>query len=220
MPQTKQLDSYSLINFKKRDKLTANIFLILFLNPSKMSSGGIMNFESKQQAQFDYDEWISRLLQYIATAQIFFSGFIQAAKVIFNKGVVLVWKEIRTTASKLSAADFFFAGMNITAGLFGVIILLAGIVLLSYQSLLWLQTGVWTEYFLLETFNFLFENTILHQWIISPESWIGMQKLFLWFLESIPVSLALIIPGLSIAISASVIFLMALTFRFYQLKNM
>ena len=110
--------------------------------------------------------------------------------------------------------------MNITVGLLGLIILLAGIGLLGYQSLLWLQTGVWTGYPLLTIFNFLFENTILHQWIINPESWIGMQKLFLWVLESVPASLALIIPGLSIAISASGIFFIALTFRFYQLKNM
>ena len=179
-----------------------------------------MNFERDQQSQFNYDEWISRLLQNIATAQNFLTGFIQAAKLLFKKGLIVVWKEIRTTASKLSAADLFLASMNITVGLLGVIILFAGIGLLGYQSLLWLQTGVWTGYPLLAIFNFLFENTILHQWIINPESWIGMQKLFLWVLESVPASLALIIPGLSIAISASGIFFIALTFRFYQLKNM
>ena len=179
-----------------------------------------MNFERDQQSQFNYDEWISRLLQNIATAQNFLTGFIQAAKLLFKKGLIVVWKEIRTTASKLSAADLFLASMNITVGLLGVIILLAGIGLLGYQTLLWLQTGVWTGYPLLAVFNFLFENTILHQWIINPESWIGMQKLFLWFLESIPVWLALIVPGLSIAIFASGIFLIALTLRFYQLKNL
>ena len=179
-----------------------------------------MNFERDQQSQFNYDEWISRLLQNIATAQNFLTGFIQAVKLLFKKGLIVVWKEIRTTASKLSAADLFLASMNITVGLLGVIILLAGVGLLGYQSLLWLQTGVWTGYPLLVIFNFLFENTILHQWIINPESWIGMQKLFLWVLESVPASLALIIPGLSIAISASGIFFIALTFRFYQLKNM
>ena len=178
-----------------------------------------MDFQSDQQSQFNYDEWISRLLKYVATAQHFFTGCIQAAKLLFKKGLIVAWEEIRTTASKLSAADFFFAGINITIGLLGVMILLSGIGLLGYQTLLWLQTGVWTEYFLLAVFNFLFENTLLHQWIISPESWIGMQKLFLWFLESIPVWLALIVPGLSIAISASGIFFIALTIRFYQLKS-
>ena len=179
-----------------------------------------MDFESNQQSQFNYEEWITQLLQYIATAQHFFTGFIQAAKVLFKKGLILICEEIRTTASKLSALDLFFAGINIMVVLFGIMILLGGISLLGYQALLWLQTGIWTEYPLLAIFNFLFENTFLQQWIISPESWIGMQKLFLWFLESIPVWLALIVPGLSIAILASVIFLIALTLRFYQLNKM
>ena len=179
-----------------------------------------MNFESDQKNQLNYDEWISRFLQFIATAQHFFTEFIQAGKILFKKGLVLVWKEIRSTASKLSAVDFFLAGINIMVALFGLMISFGGISLLGYQTLLWLKTGVWNEYPLLAIFNFLFENTLLHQWIISPDSWIGMQKLFLWILESTPVSLALIVPGLSIAISASGIFLIALTLRFYQLKNL
>ena len=179
-----------------------------------------MNFESDQKYQFNYEEWISQFLQSIATAQHLFTGFIHAGKVLFKKSLVLVWKEIRSTASKLSAVDFFLAGINIMVALFGVMISFGGIGLLGYQTLSWLQTGIWTEYPLLVIFNFLFENTFLQKWVMSPESWIGMQKLFLWFLESIPVWLALIVPGLSIAILASGIFLIAFTLRFYQLKNL
>ena len=178
-----------------------------------------MNVENDQKSQFNYEEWISRLLQYIKTAQNIFIGFTQALIKQIKKGFIEIWNEIRLFASKLSPTDFFFAGINIMVGLFGIMFMIAGIGLLSYQSLLWLQTGVWTEYPLLAIFNFLFENTVLQQWMISPESWIGMQKLFLWFLKSIPVSLALIIPGLSIAFSASVIFFIALVLRFYQLKK-
>ena len=43
-----------------------------------------MNFERDQQSQFNYDEWISRLLQNIATAQNFLTGFIQVAKLLFK----------------------------------------------------------------------------------------------------------------------------------------
>jgi len=178
-----------------------------------------MNIESDQKSQFNYEEWISQLFQYIKTAQQIFIGFTQTIKIQIKKEFIEIWNEIRPFISKLSATDFFLAGINIVAGLFGIMFMMAGIGLLSYQSLSWLQTGVWTEYPLLAIFNFLFENTALQQWIISPESWIGMQKLFLWFLESIPVSLALIIPGLSIAFSASVIFFIALVLRFYQLKK-
>jgi len=178
-----------------------------------------MNIESDQKSQFNYEEWVSRLFQYIKTAQHIFIGITQAIKIQIKKGFIKIWNEIRSFISKLSTTDFFFAGINIMVGLFGIMFMIAGIGLLSYQSLLWLQTGVWTEYPLLAIFNFLFENTALQQWIISPESWIGMQKLFLWFLKSIPVSLALIIPGLSIAFSASFIFFIALVLRFYQLKK-
>ena len=92
-----------------------------------------MNFESDQKYQFNYEEWISQFLQFIATAQHFFTGFIQAAKILFKKGLVLVWKEIRTTASKLSVVDFFLAGINIMVGLFGVMTLLAGISVLGIK---------------------------------------------------------------------------------------
>ena len=119
-----------------------------------------MNFESDQKYQFNYEKWISQFLQFIATAQHFFTGFIQAAKVVLKKGQIVVWKEIRTTVSKLSTVDFFFAGINIMAGLFGVMMLLVRMGLLGYQTLLWLQTGVWTEYPLLPTINFLYQNTI------------------------------------------------------------
>ncbi len=104
-----------------------------------------MNFESDQKYQFNYEKWISQFLQFIATAQHFFTGFIQAGKVLFKKGLVLVWKEIRSTASKLSAVDFFLAGINIIVALFGVMISLGGIILLGYQTLSWLQPGVWIE---------------------------------------------------------------------------
>lgn len=179
-----------------------------------------MNTENHQQSRFHHEEWINRLSQFIETGRQFFIELLQLFKIMFQKGLVEAWKEIRATASKLSATDFCFAGINIAIGLFGGMILLAGVGLLGYQALLWLQNGVWTEYPLLMVFNFLLENTPLHQWILNPESWIGMQKLVLWFLESTPISLALMVPGFSIAISAALVFVVALAFRFYQLKKM
>jgi len=178
-----------------------------------------MNMENHQQSQFNHEEWINRLFRFIETARQFSIAFAQAFKTLFQKGLTEAWKEIRAAAKKLSLGDFIFTGTLTSIAVFGGIILLAGISLLSYQSLLWLQSGVWTEYPVLTVFNFLFENTPLHQWIINPESWIGMQKLLLWVLESIPVSLALIVPGFSITIMAGGILIAALVFRFYQFKK-
>jgi len=173
-----------------------------------------------ENTRFNIEEWISSFFQFMDTTRQFSFEFLMAVKALFQKGLLETWKEIRSAATKLSAVDFVFAGSLFSIGAFGGIILLAGIGLLSYQSFLWLQSGVWTEYPLLTVFNFLFENTAFHQWMVNPESWIGMQKLFLWFLESIPVSLALMVPGFSIAFLAAGIFTAALIFRFYQLKKM
>ncbi len=176
--------------------------------------------ENQQHPRFNHEEWLNGIFQFIETAKQFTFDFFQAVKSMLQKGLGETWKEIRSASTKLSTIDFLFAGTMLFIGALGGFFLLAGIVLLSYQSLLWLQSGVWTEYPLLTVFNFLFKNTALHQWMVNPESWIGMQKMILWFLESIPISLALMIPGFSIAFMAAGIFTAALIFRFYQLKNM
>lgn len=179
-----------------------------------------MNIENHQQSQFNHEEWINRLFRFIETTRQFSIAFAQAFKTLFQKGLTEAWKEIGAATKKLSLADFIVAGTLLSVAAFGGLILLAGIGLLSYQSLLWLQSGVWTEYPMLTVFNFLFENTPLHQWIINPESWIGMQKLLLWVLESTPVSLALMVPGFSISLMAGGILIAALVFRFYQFQKM
>lgn len=178
-----------------------------------------MNVENHQQSQFNHEEWINRLFRFIETARQFSIAFAQAFKTLFQKGLAEAWKEIGAATKKLSLADFIFAGTLISIAVFGGMILLAGIGLLSYQSLLWLQSGVWTEYPMLTVFNFLFENTPLHQWIVNPESWIGMQKLLLWVLESMPISLALMVPGFSITIMASGTLIAALVFDFTSSKK-
>jgi hypothetical protein len=55
--------------------------------------------------------------------------------------------------------------------------------------------------------------------MVHPESWMGLQKMFSWFLESIPLSMALMIPGISIALFMAGTLVIALTYRFYQLRN-
>ena len=141
-------------------------------------------------------------------------------KILFQKGKNEAWKEIRYSGSKLQKIDFVCAGILLSIGLFGGLSLLIGLGVLAYQCLLWLQNGVWTEYDLFSVFNYVFENTEVHQWMINPESWVGMQKLLIWFMETIPLSLALMVPGFSIAISAIGIFFVALVFRYYQLKKL
>ena len=179
-----------------------------------------MNTENFQESRFNPEEWMNRLFEFMNAVQYFAIDLIQAFKTLLQKSLLQVWKEIRSATSKLSPVDFFFAGITLSIGVFGGIILIAGMGLLSYQSFIWLQSGVWNEYPMLTVFNFIFENTAIHQWLMNPESWIGIQKLLLWLLETTPVSLALMVPGFSIAVSAAGIFTLALIFRFYQLNKM
>ena len=179
-----------------------------------------MNTENFQEPQFNHEEWMNRLFQFMKAVQYFTIELIQTFKALLQKGLLQVWKEIRSATSKLSPVDFFFAGITVSIGVLGGIILVAGMGLLSYQSFIWLQSGVWNEYPMLTVFNFIFENTSIHQWLMNPESWVGVQKMLLWFLESIPVSLALMVPGFSIALTAAGIFTLALIIRFYQLNKM
>ena len=175
--------------------------------------------ENSQQPRFSHEEWVGQLSQFWVTFKQFLTEFFKVLKVLFQKGKNEAWKEVRSSGSKLQKKDFVCAGILLSIGLFGDLILLIGLGVLAYQCFLWLQNGVWTEYDLFSVFNYAFENTEVHQWMINPESWVGVQKLLLWILESIPVSISLIVPGFSIAISAFGIFFAGLIFRYYQLKK-
>ena len=179
-----------------------------------------MNTEKYQESRFNPEEWMNRLYEFMKAVQYFAIDLIQTFKTLLQKSLLQVWKEIRSATSKLSPVDFFFASITLSIGILGGMILIAGMGLLSYQSFIWLQSGVWNEYPMLTVFNFIFENTAIHQWLMNPESWIGIQKLLLWLLETTPVSLALMVPGFSIAVTAAGTFTLALIFRFYQLKKM
>ena len=82
-----------------------------------------------------------------------------------------------------------------------------------------MKSGVWSELAIQVLFNFLFENTLLAQWLSNPESWFGLQKIVEWLLQNIPLSVALIIPSILILSAVASILAVAIVFRFYQFKN-
>jgi hypothetical protein len=177
-----------------------------------------MNMEN-QQAQFNHEDWLAYLNRYMDTARQFFNEVFKGLKTLSQKGLLEAWKDIRSAVSRLTPQDFIVTALITITGMFGVMIFMTGLSLFGYQVILWLQDGIWTEFPLVVVFNFLFENTVLHQWMIHPESWLGLQKMFLWFLESIPLSIALMVPGFSIALFMAGTLAAALVYRFYQLRN-
>jgi hypothetical protein len=177
-----------------------------------------MNVEN-QQTKFNYEDWIEQLYRFIDTGRQFINELFKGIKILSRKGFLEAWKDIRSAVSRLTSKDFIVTALISFMGMFGLMIFMTGLALFSYQAILWLQNGTWTEYPLFVVFNFLFENTALHQWMVHPESWMGLQKMFSWFLESIPLSMALMIPGISIALFMAGTLVIALTYRFYQLRN-
>jgi hypothetical protein len=91
--------------------------------------------------------------------------------------------------------------------------------LVGYQVFLWIKDGVWSEFATMEVFNFLFENTLLAQWLVNPESWLGLQKIIEWLLYNIPVSVALILPSIMVLVGMMCVTVVALIMRFYQFKS-
>jgi hypothetical protein len=177
-----------------------------------------MNIEN-QQTQFNHEDWLLQLYRLVDTGRQFTSELLKGLKILSQKGLLEVWKDIRTVVSRLTPKDFIVTALISMMAMLGLMIFMTGLALFSYQAMLWLQNGTWTEFPLFVVFNFIFENTTLHQWMIHPESWLGLQKMFSWFLESIPLSIALIIPGISIALFMAGTLVIALTYRFYQLRN-
>jgi hypothetical protein len=177
-----------------------------------------MNID-KQQTLFNHEDWIAQLYRFIDTGRQFINELLKGLKTLSQEGLLEAWKDICAAVSQLTPKDFIVTALISVMGMFGLMIFMFGLGLFSYQAMLWLQNGTWTEFPLFVVFNFLFENTALHQWMVHPESWLGLQKMCLWFLQSIPISMALMIPGISIAMFMAGTLFIALTYRFYQLKN-
>lgn len=177
-----------------------------------------MNIEN-QQTRFNHEEWLRQLYCFLDAGREFFTELFKGIKTLSQKGLRQAWNDIRSAVPRLTPQDYIITALISAFGMFGVMIFMTGLGLFSYQAMLWLQDGTWTEFPLFVVFNFLFENTALHQWMVHPESWFGLQKLFSWLLESIPLSMALMIPGLSIAFFMAGTFIVAIAYRFYQLRN-
>ena len=189
------------------------------ITSSTLSEGeNIMNIDS-HKTRFNHEEWLAQLYQLIDTARHFFNEILKGLRALLQQGLLKVLKNTQSTISHLTPQDFIVATLITVTGLFGVMIFIAGLGLFGYQTMLWLQDGTWTEFPLFLVFNFLFENTVLHQWMLQPESWLGLQKLFSWILEYTPLSLALMIPGISIALFMTGTLMAVLIYRLYQLKN-
>ena len=178
-----------------------------------------MTHTEYRDPNIDHTPWMQWGEENLGRAKIFCVEAIVNLKNITKKTIFKISEELRFFISKLTVVDFVCVSIAVAVMAFASLFLLSGLGLISYQVFLWMKDGIWPEFSIEVVFNFLFENTSLAQWLSSPESWFGLQKIVEWLLQNIPLSAALIIPSVLIFSGMACILAIAIVFRFYQFKN-
>ena len=140
-------------------------------------------------------------------------------KAFFENYVLKVKNDSRQVVRKLTFLDYVVGGISLFLMFSASLVILAGIAIVSYQSFMWLQDGIWQELSLFSAFSYLLEGTALHGWVSDPQSWLGLHNMVVWSLENIPLALVLIIDGLAVIFIVAAMMTMGLSLRFYQFKG-
>jgi hypothetical protein len=172
-----------------------------------------------EQPKSDHISWIQWISINIDNAKEFYEVVKKNSQKIISQIFSSLIKELAFFISKLTRIDIFLGGMTLGLMALASLFLASGIGLVCYQLFLWIKNGIWSEFAIIELFNFMFENTLLAQWLSKPESWFGLQKVMEWLLINIPISVALIVPSIIILIGTMCLNIIAITFRYYQFKT-
>ena len=178
-----------------------------------------MTHTEYRDPNIDHTSWMQWVEENLGRAKEFYGEVVINLKSITRKTIFKASEELRFFISKLTIVDFLCVGITLAVMAFASLFLLSGLGLISYQVFLWMKDGIWPEFPIEVVFNFLFENTLLAQWLSNPESWFGLQKIVEWLLQNIPLSVALIIPSVLILSAVASMLAVAIVFRFYQFKN-
>ena len=173
-------------------------------------------YEDQKSGHMSWMQWINVNLD---NAKEFYEEVKMNLQKITSQAISKVSKELRFFISKLTPVDFFCGCITLGIMSLASLFLASGLGLVGYQIFLWIKNGVWSEFAIIEVFNFLFENTLAAQWLINPESWFGLQKMMEWLLQNIPLSLALIVPSVIVLAGMICVNIAAIAFRFYQFKT-
>ncbi len=172
-----------------------------------------------EEQKYDHMSWMQWINENMNNAKEFYKevkiNLRDISKRIFSR----ISEEIVFFVSKLRPVDIIFGSMTISIMFIASLFLASGMGLICYQIFLWVKNGVWSEFAIIEVFNFLFENTLAAQWLIKPESWFGLQKIMEWLLQNIPLSVALIVPSIIVLAGMICVNIAAITFRYYQFKT-
>lgn len=166
---------------------------------------------------------VGKLEEWAETAKGVFSEIEDAVRFLFREGAVRTWQRVqeegRLVFGKLTGTDYLLFGLGATAFLFGALVFASGVAVLGWQSFVWLQEGAWNALPMMAVFEFFLEGTPLHQWLLDPQSWMGLHQLIHWSLENIPVSLVLIIDGIGFMAGVASVMLFGILVRRYQIAH-
>ena len=178
-----------------------------------------MTKDKMHDQNIDHEYWLENMDDTQKKARVVLFEIWETFRILLDKGVTQSVREIKFFFSKTTLVDYIGGGVSALIGFLSTLILITGFSLIGYQIGLWLIEGVWTEFPLFIVFNFLFENTALHNWIANPESMYGLQVVVSWVLENTPLSAALIVPGLVLGTVIAGITVLAVMVRYYQFKS-
>jgi len=178
-----------------------------------------MTHTEYRDPNIDNASWMQWVEDNLSRAKEFYGEVTVNLQNITKKIILKGIEELQFFIARLTVVDFICVSISLGIMAFASLFLLSGFGLVVYQVFLWMKDGIWPELPIEVVFNFLFENTLLAQWLSSPESWYGLQRVVEWLLQNIPLSVALIIPSVLIISGTACISAMAIIFRFYQFKN-
>ena len=177
-----------------------------------------MTHTENDHQKSDHMSWMEWINEALDRANGFYEEVTINLKAILQQTTSKIIKELRFFISKLTVIDFFCGSLTLGTLSLASLFLVSGIGLVSYQAFLWIRDGVWSEYTITVLFNFVFKDTAVAQWLSNPESWFGLQKALEWLLQSVPLSVALIFPSITVLCGIIFISIAGLTFRYYQFK--
>jgi hypothetical protein len=182
-------------------------------------AGGSMTHTEYKEPKIDNTSWNRWVEENLGRAKEIYVEAVKNLSSISRLSISRARDESKFFISNLNVVDFIWGFISMAVIGIASLFLLAGVGLVGYQVVLWMQDGVWSEFPIAIVFNFLFEGTVPAQWLTNPESWVGLQKVVEWLLANVPLSAALIIPSLVVISVMACISALALVFRFYQFKK-
>ncbi len=172
---------------------------------------------------YDDSKRVGEMLGAMEAARLFVLDALHTSRFVFEKGLVAAYdatrQELKFISKRFTLLDFICGSLSFLGLLMGVMIFFSGFGLLGYQTVVWLQEGVWTAMPLMMVFNFIFDGTGLGAWMQNPDSWMGFHQIMEWFLINTPIALVLIVDGVILSVLMTSVIIFAVMVRRFQFKH-